>query len=134
MADKRPRLIHAMADTQYDIDTREAPRYGCPRRPVIRLTVRPSFAAIAAGVRDISTKGVGLLCEGPIEPGSSLAVLWDYGPPHSWRTLRAHVARTAPRRRGGWLVGCLFDERLEPDDLEAFLRHDHEPAEPDPDA
>ena len=68
--------------------------------------VRPQFAGVVAVVRDISAKGAGLLCDAPIEPGSALAVLWDYGPPHQWRTLRATVARLSPRRHGGWIIGC----------------------------
>jgi PilZ domain len=121
MAEKAARAVGPLAETQYDLDTREVPRFGCQQRPMIKIMVRPSFRAADAAVRDISVKGIGLVCAGPIPPGSCLAVLWDFGRPDTWRTLRARVARTTPCPRGGWIIGCAFEQRLAPTDIEAFF-------------
>jgi hypothetical protein len=125
----RFREIGPLAETQYDLDTREAPRFGCPVRPALRVMVRPSFLPITVIVNDISCKGAGLLCESHIEPGACLAAFWKYGPPHRWRTLRLKVVRLAPRRDGGWIAGCVFAEHLQPGELEAFLCYRQQPSE-----
>jgi hypothetical protein len=114
-------LIDPLAETLNEIDTREVPRSLCVRGRLLRVMVRPSFRPVEVVVQDISLKGAGLVSSGPIDPGASLAVLWAFGPPQHWRTIRARVARASPRRRGGWIVGCTFEERLWPDDLAAFL-------------
>ncbi len=109
---KASQSIGPLAETCYEIDTREVPRFGCYGRPLLKIMVRPSFLPVITGVRDISTKGIGLACDRLIAPGASLAVLWDYGSPERWRTLRARVARASAAPRGGWVIGCTFAERL----------------------
>jgi hypothetical protein len=121
MFEPTARTLSPLADTQYEIDTRETPRFNCSGRPLVKVMIRPSFAAHDVAVRDISMKGMGLVCAGPIPPGSCLAVLWDFGHPSSWRTLRARVARATPCPRGGWIVGCSFTDRLSPLEIEAFF-------------
>jgi len=123
------RILGLLPETRNDVDLREAPRFDCPVRPRLRIMIRPSFLPITVAVSDISFKGVGLLCESHIEPGSCLALLWKYGSADRWRTIRARVVRVAPRRDGGWVVGCVFAEHLHPADMGAFLRY---PLTPDP--
>ena len=127
MADTQVGKVGPLAQTQCDIDLREVPRYGCPDRPGVRVSVRPNFVPTTVVVKDISTKGVGLLIDSYLAPGSCLALPWMYGPPERWRTLRANVVRLSPRRDGGWVAGCVFQERLEPCDIEAFLKHQRRP-------
>jgi hypothetical protein len=126
-APKASRSIGPLAETQYEIDTREVPRFGCFGRPLLKVMVRPSFLPVMAGVRDISTKGMGLACDRLIAPGACLAVLWDYGAPERWRTLRARVSRASAAVRGGWVIGCTFLERLQLCDVDAFMRSMHQP-------
>ncbi len=133
MAETTARVTTPLGDTQYDIDVREAPRYGCPDWRIIRILVRPSLEPRPAAVKDISAKGIGLVCEAPAEVGSPIAVLWPFGPPRLWRTVRATVVRVSPRRRGGWVIGCTFDEWLRPAELEAFFIQGHGPAHLDDD-
>ena len=121
MSEKVNRSIGPMAETHYELDTREVPRFGCFGRPLLRVMVRPSFAPVLTGVGDLSTKGMGLVCDRCIPAGSLLAVLWDFGSPHSWRTLRARVARATRSPRGGWVIGCTFAERLQASDVDAYL-------------
>jgi hypothetical protein len=121
MADKPAHRIAPLAPTEKEIDTREAPRSECTARRKVRVSVRPSFLPITVTVKDISTKGIGLISDGYVAPGSWLALPWMVGPPERWRTLRVKVVRLAARRDGTWLVGCQFETRLEASDVEAFL-------------
>jgi hypothetical protein len=127
MADTLHDKIGPAAPTQPQVDLREAPRHCCPDRHELRVAVRPTFLPMTVLVKDISTKGIGLLVESHIAPGACLAIPWMYGPPERWRTVRATVVRLAPRRDGGWVAGCVFVERLEPRDIEAFLKHERRP-------
>jgi hypothetical protein len=127
MPEKQVLRFEALAETQYEVDCREVPRLTCPGRPILKVTVRPSFNPLVVGVQDISPKGIGFVCDEPIEVGASLALLWTYGPPHCWRTVRARVARLNARRHNGWVVGCQFDEWLLPDDVQAFLHQEFDP-------
>jgi hypothetical protein len=111
-------------------DPRAAPRYRCRARPVLRVVLRPSLEPFFVRIKDLSLRGAGLICADPIEPGSVLTVGWVFGPEDSWRTIRARVVRLAPLLYGGWVLGCVFKERLRPTDLEALVRHDQELASP----
>jgi hypothetical protein len=121
------RVANPIAETNPDLDIREVPRAACLLRPSLRVMVRPSFLPLTVLVQDISSKGVGLLCESHMPPGTELAILWMYGPPEEWRTLRAKVVRLSPRRDGGWVAGCVFAARLFPGELETFLRYQGTP-------
>jgi PilZ domain len=127
MLQQSTRMVNLLAETLYDLDVREAPRFDCPTKPTLRIMVRPSFVPVNVTVNDISSKGIGLVCEKHLESGADLAVLWKYGTADRWRTLRARVVRLAPRRDGTWVAGCVFAEPLQPDDMEAILR-----IQPDP--
>jgi hypothetical protein len=117
-------VTNPLAKTEHFIETREAVRFGCPRRNWLQVIVRPSFTAYEVRVRNISAKGAALVCDRPIEPGARVAILWDYGPIRARRIVRARVIRVSPCREGDWLVGCVFDKWLQSADVEAFLRND----------
>jgi hypothetical protein len=127
------RIVGLLPETQYDLDVREAPRFGCPVLARLRVIVRPSFVPVTMTVKDISAKGIGFLYDLHIEPGARLAIFWRFGGAQRWRTLCARVVRLAPRPDGGWLVGCMFQERLQDADLEVLLRSplDDEPLSTD---
>jgi hypothetical protein len=114
-----------LARTCQEIDLRAAQRIPCLGEHIARATVEAQFRPIAFVVRDISVKGIGLVGEHPVEPGTQIAILWDFGDPTSWRTLRARVARLTPRRGGGWVVGCEFAQPLSAEELEEFVQFDH---------
>ena len=115
-------MVGLLAETQLELDIREAPRFRCPTQPTLRIMIRPSLIPVNVKVNDISAKGIGLVCEKHLECGACLAVLWKYGKAERWRTLRARVVRLSARRDGNWVAGCVFAEPLHPDDMEAFLR------------
>jgi hypothetical protein len=125
------RSLDPLADTQHEVDTRDATRFGCQKRHWLQIIVRPSFICCNVRVRDISANGVGFFCHQAIEPGTSIAILWDYGPMQGRCILRARVARLGPGRDGGWLIGCAFNDRLQPAALNAFLRYERNACEAD---
>jgi hypothetical protein len=116
-----------LAETQFDFEMREVPRFSCTVRPQVRVAVRPNFLPTTVHVKDISTKGIGLLVDSHLAPGACVAVPWMYGSPERWRTLRAHVVRLAPRHDGGWVAGCVFDEWLDDHEVEDFVKYGHRP-------
>lgn len=128
MIDKATRRIGPLADTLTEVDLREVPRAVCPVPVPVRMVVRPSFVPTTLAIRDISTKGLCLLANGPAAPlaplpqGTGLAFFWKYGPPERWRTIRLDVIWHTARGDGGWIAGCAFAERLTDADLAAFLQ------------
>lgn len=122
MLQQSARTVGLLAETQLELDIREAPRFRSQTQPTLRIMIRPSFIPVNVKVHDISAKGVGLVSEKHLESGACLALLWKYGTADRWRTLRARVVRLSPRRDGNWVAGCVFAEPLLPNDMEAFLR------------
>jgi hypothetical protein len=93
----------------------------------LQAVVRPSFAPVTVIVDDVSTKGIGLFCDEPLEPGVRIAVLWICGQQQHWQTIRARVTRAAPCDKGGWVIGCVFDEHLQPGDVLALVGYERTP-------
>src|SRR5260370_19755621 len=105
------------------VDRRAAVRFGCSHSPLVRAAVRPEFRPVAVIVEDASANGLRLYCEERLKTGVCLAVLWPFGPPECWRTLRARVSRVTARS-DGWIAGCVFDQPLQPAELAALLQFD----------
>ena len=122
MRNSSPRIVGLLPETQYDIDVREVPRFGCPERSRLRVIIRPSFLPITVAVYDVSAKGIGLLSEMHVEPGAVLAIFWNFGGASRWRTIRARAVRLTARPDGGWIVGCIFQDQVQQTDVEALLR------------
>jgi hypothetical protein len=101
---------------------RSGPRFLCQEPPLIYVCSKPRFASWTMHVRDICSRGLGLLSPYRIEPEKRLAVSWSYGPPERWRTLLARVAHATPRPQGGWVIGCELAMPLPLTDLEAFFQ------------
>jgi hypothetical protein len=73
-----------------------------------------------AQVRDLSSLGVGLLCDGPVQPGELLDLRLTGPSTPIALAMQARVAFAHQRNDGRWLVGCAFDRRL-PDAFVALL-------------
>ena len=114
-------FLKELAHTRPELDLREAARFGCHSRHRLRVSIRHSFTAFEARAWDVSTKGIALVFDKPIQIGWRLAILWHFGQPQRWRTVLAEVVHIAPREDGLWRAGCRFDEHLEACDVEAFL-------------
>jgi hypothetical protein len=102
-------------------DLRQARRFDCPGQPTLGVVVVPGAAPVTVAVRDVATKGIGLIFPEPVGRGTRLTVVWQFGPVSRWRTLNATVARLAPRAGGGWTVGCVLEEPLDAGDVMGFL-------------
>jgi hypothetical protein len=74
-----------------------------------------------ATVRDISEAGIGFVFDRPIERGTFLLLDVPFPNENHPRSLGASVIHSTPREEGGFAVGCLFDQRLDPIDLLALL-------------
>jgi PilZ domain len=114
------------SDTAPLVDLRGARRFDCPGHPSLGVVVCPLAAPVAVAVKDVSSNGIALLCDEPIEPGTPLTVLWQFGPVSRWRTLRAVAVRHVPQPDGGWIVGCAFAEWLDTGDVLGFLLYANE--------
>ena len=70
-------------------------------------------AAWPATVRDLSTKGVGLILPRAFAPGTLLMVMLRSSIDQaSFHTLSAMVIHATPQEDGQWLIGCEFIGQL----------------------
>lgn len=72
-----------------------------------------------AKVRDISTKGIGLILRRRFEPGTLLAIALHTSNENLSRTLGIRVVHVSPHPGGGWTIGCTFNADLTDDELHA---------------
>jgi hypothetical protein len=68
---------------------------------------------------DLTQEGVGLLCQGSVEPGSFLAVHLE-GAGGVARRVRARVVH-ATLSGEDWLLGCALLDRLRPDEMNSLI-------------
>jgi len=97
-----------------------------------RASVRYEFSAAArpaaavspnrwpARVRDLSSSGIGLMCERAFDSGRLLTVELQ-APRGETVLLHICVVRSVTQPGGGWLVGAAFTEPLEPKQLGQLL-------------
>jgi hypothetical protein len=111
--------------TESVIDLRAWKRFTSAARTPVRLLVQPDLRTLTARVLDASVGGLGLLFEGPLEPGSVLSLLL-LRPDHGWvprlrasRIVTAKVAHATPHP-DGWRVGCRLASPLDEAELEAL--------------
>jgi hypothetical protein len=107
--------------TEPQTDFREAERLACAQVKALRVVPKPSFQALKVRVKDVSPKGIGLLCEKPVDCGVLLAIQWHFGEPDQWRTVLARVVRVVPQKNGQLLIGCQFEELISDEETHALL-------------
>jgi hypothetical protein len=96
-------------------------------RASLRIIIRPRLTTFNVGVHAISTTQVDLVAHAAIEPGTTIAIRWDYGPHQCWRTVLAVVAGAVPSNGGRWIVTCVFNKPLHAADVEALQKGDRRP-------
>jgi hypothetical protein len=102
-------------------DRRREPRRPCCwEHTLIRVAVRPSFHPFPARVRDVFARGIGLLHQAPLEPGTVLALQLRAGVRGTSCIRTARVAHCAPYEEG-WVVGCTVSPPFSEEELEGLL-------------
>ena len=103
-------------------DRRNAIRYPCNN---VKTTIQPialaETIAIPVRVRDISTGGLGLLCQLPIPPGMFFVINLQNTVGGQARTLRARVVRSTRLDSKTWVLGCSFVNALTREQVQALL-------------
>jgi hypothetical protein len=102
-------------------ERREAERRTCPHAPLLRFLPKDSFQPLQGQIKDVSIKGIGLVCEDAFSVGTLLAIQWHYGAFEEWKTVLAYVVRVSPEPGGGTLVGCQFVDALSTAEVDALL-------------
>jgi serine/threonine protein kinase len=74
-------------------------------------------------VQDVSATGIGILLARRCEPGTELSVEVPMGPDQPNWTLPARVVRVRKDNFGHWMLGCVFLEPLNDEELAALLGH-----------
>src|SRR6478609_5140996 len=105
-------------------DRREVERQACSHTPLLWYLAETASRPLQARVKDVSVKGIGLVCDHAPALGTVLALHWHFGPEARWKTVPARVMRITPELNGGVLVGCQFAEALPVDDVYALLAGD----------
>jgi hypothetical protein len=132
-------------------DQRQHLRYLCVAGNTLRLAIYPEFRGHRALLRDVSSGGLGLLLDRPLEPGATLAVELRSAPDEVCCTRLARVIHVRPcptpanapwlsrpsplaallRRLVGlpprrpqpacWFIGCRFNQPLPEEELQRLL-------------
>jgi hypothetical protein len=104
-----------------DVERRQAERRTCAHEPLLRFVPKSGFQPLQGRVKDVSTKGIGLVCEEPFGVGTLLALQWHFGACDQWKTVLAHVIHVTPQPDGDVLVGCQFADPLTQPEVDAML-------------
>jgi hypothetical protein len=102
-------------------ERRRATRYPCWLRGACRPFGASLLERRASILRDLSTGGVNLMIDRPVDRGAALAVELEGIGGRSGRYLLAHVAHIIEDSQGQWLVGCAFDRSLSEEEVRALL-------------
>jgi hypothetical protein len=101
-------------------ERRGAVRHPCHREawltPVTLLKGQPWHSIVL----DISTTGIGLAIERPVPTGTFFAIeITDLLEGKTWM-MRARVLHSTPQGHGYWRIGCIFETKVSPADIEAL--------------
>ena len=78
----------------------------------MRVLARPGFQVIAGTLRDISTQGLGLILQKPLDTGSVLAIQLHVDDAGISGVLTGHVRHSTRLADGSWLIGCKLTSPL----------------------
>lgn len=106
------------------VDCRVVERYPCNLPSACQpIAAREDRDLLWPGtIRDISTRGLGLVLARRFERGAGLAVEVSHPGADSKDTLLARVVHATALPEGRWLLGCAFVSEISPDELNALLR------------
>jgi hypothetical protein len=121
MPDNLPAAARGAALAPPSGERRRWRRRACRPAPVLCYVPWPDSLGRLGRAVDISPEGVGFLAEGPLRPGSVLALQVLCGPPTASRTRVARVAHCATGGEGGWRLGCAVSPPFSPQEVASLL-------------
>ena len=104
-----------------DVERRGTVRFACN----LKVTFRPigllELMPVPVQVRDVSTRGIGLISAAPLVAGTFIVI--DLPSAQGSAPLRkaARVVRLVPSAGNRWLLGCAFTRELSTDELKALV-------------
>lgn len=101
------------------VDRREDPRYRLLQRCFVRPDGSQKVESWRCIAYNISVGGIGITMPYALEPGTLLEIE-PWGLPEA-RTLKARIVH-AKRADFLWMTGCRFDDRLNEDELQEWLK------------
>jgi hypothetical protein len=102
-------------------ERRGAVRYPCDLTPSWHFSDETEFTSSPAGVRDLSSTGIGLLMKAGIKPGRVLIIHLQSSQGCLSRPVPVRVMHATFQPDGDWLVGCQFLRRLSHQDMLELL-------------
>jgi len=111
-------------------DRRDFGRYSLSQKFGVRLIARPSFQPMDGVIVEFSQKGIGLLLDRPLTPGTVVAIQL-----RSWHTGRSCIlsatVRHAEQEESSdfWRTGCSLSRGLADDEIDSLLLNCHEEKE-----
>jgi hypothetical protein len=80
----------------------------------------PGFSRLTAKVQDVSHRGISLLVDEPLSPGTRLLVDIPATPDYPASVVLAHLGIATNLATGQWLLSCKFVDELTDEDLQGF--------------
>lgn len=112
------------SESDVDRDRRVRDRYLFGRHPQVKMIVKPHFRAQRAAIRDLSTKGVGLVLGRLLEPQTTVAIqMRSLTANQTWIGM-ARVRHVTCLESGIWLLGCTFARSLDDNDVASLIDDD----------
>ncbi len=103
------------------LQRRSAVRYRCALATLGRISFPETGEVLETWIANLSEAGIGLNLPKSIDPGISLTIFLK-GPNHDGAVrLTAKVVHSTPEADGSFRIGCEFETRLQPEQLESLL-------------
>jgi hypothetical protein len=102
-------------------DRRGARRYRCGPATLVQLQEETTGIKMEAWANNLSETGIGLDLPYPLDAGTGLVLRLRGRPPAGAVTMPARVVHATAQEDGTYRIGCAFERRLEPDQLEGLL-------------
>ena len=104
-----------------DKERRATRRYRCGPATLVIVSLATSSTNVEAWAHDMSELGIGLKLPYPLEVGAVVMLRLSARRPVGPLNIAARVAHATAQEDGAWRVGCAFEQRLDPETLEALL-------------
>jgi hypothetical protein len=117
----QPSLPEALANDFAGVNRRACVRYRCTRPLPRRMALAESYTSLDGWLVDVSTSGLALLLDCPLDVGTLLFVELESATESVPVELLASIVRVTANSEAEWLVGCELVNRLSEAELKALL-------------